>query len=562
MTSSKMINLRNRIDILKSNLIQAKKKQRYHELEKINALITELKKEILEIEFPNKLKNIMEMEQIKEDIKKGKRIEVTKADDTISDLISTLELFHDEFNKGYARIEGKQIYEIQSEYFKGYLRFRYNELFKKWIGNDRLKTILTSIESIAVFKRTEYKLHNRLCWYLGDIWYDLGNWTAVKISKEGWNIIKNPPILFRHYAHQIPQVIPVKSDLCIGNLQRFINMNIESQFLFIVNLISCFIPDFPHPIFSIYGEQGTSKTTNARIIKKLVDPSKMEVISIPNDKNEFIQILDHNYVCIFDNVSQLSQWQSDLLCRAITGDGSSKRMLYSNDEDIIFNYIRIAAINGINIVGNRPDLLDRSILLETQFIPNNMRKTELQFWNKFDEIKPQLLGVIFDSISNAMKIYPNIKLDTLNRMADFTKWSYAISATFNQDDLKLDDVFLKIYTANITRQKDEALDNDIIAELLFKILEARSTYKTTASQLLVDLNAQAEIENINTKVKSFPKQPNVLMKRLNTLKNGLRSKGIEYETISDGKKRNIEFTNSNIKEEEIKVDDGSGYDDF
>ena len=42
-------------------------------------------------------------------------------------------------------------------------------------------------------------------------YYDLtnSNWSAVKITPEGWSIENNPPILFRRYSNQLPQVNPI-----------------------------------------------------------------------------------------------------------------------------------------------------------------------------------------------------------------------------------------------------------------------------------------------------------------------------------------------------------------
>lgn len=41
-------------------------------------------------------------------------------------------------------------------------------------------------------------------------------------------------------------------------------------------------------------------------------------------------------------------WFSDEVCKAVTGVGNSKRRFYTNDEDVIYNYIRCLMINGIN----------------------------------------------------------------------------------------------------------------------------------------------------------------------------------------------------------------------
>jgi hypothetical protein len=87
------------------------------------------------------------------------------------------------------------------------------------------------------------------------------------------------------------------------------------------------------------------------------------------DKAEFVQQLYHNYLAVYDNVKQLPGWFSDEACKAVTGIGNSKRGLYTNDEDVIYNYKRCLMVNGINNSLTEPDVLDRSILTEFDRIP-------------------------------------------------------------------------------------------------------------------------------------------------------------------------------------------------
>ena len=74
--------------------------------------------------------------------------------------------------------------------------------------------------------------------------------------------------------------------------------------------------------------------------------------------------MDHHWFIAFDNVSELEDWRSDMLCRAVTGSGMQTRRLYSDDDAIVRSYQRCIAINGINVVATKPDLLDRSLLFQ------------------------------------------------------------------------------------------------------------------------------------------------------------------------------------------------------
>src|SRR5258708_5140361 len=190
-----------------------------------------------------------------------------------------------------------------------------------------------------------------------------------------------------------------------------------------------FIPGFPHAILVLFGPQGAGKTTPQRLLKSLIDPSALKVLSAPDSQKEFVQLAMHHYFFFFDNLTFIQEWLSNCLSRAVTGDGFSKRELFSDDDDIIYSFQRIVALNGITLVAQKADLLERSILLGLERIPKNKRRTEKEFWKTFEQKKPYLLGAIFDSVAEAIKRYPNIQLTEHPRMADVMDWGCAIAET-------------------------------------------------------------------------------------------------------------------------------------
>ena len=98
------------------------------------------------------------------------------------------------------------------------------------------------------------------------------------------------------------------------------------------------------------------------------------------------------------------KWLSDEVCKAVTGIGQTKRMLYTNDEDKIFEYKHCLIFNGINIVFSEPDVIDRSIIIELEEIEDENRKTEKEILKEFDALRPKLLTFIFDILSKAIII--------------------------------------------------------------------------------------------------------------------------------------------------------------
>ena len=105
-----------------------------------------------------------------------------------------------------------------------------------------------------------------------------------------------------------------------------------------------------------------------------------------------MQQLSHHWAAYYDNLERLPNWVSDILCRAVTGEGFSKRVLYSDDDDVIYQYRRCIGLNGINVAAHRADLLERSLLLELEAIPPGKRKPENELWTEFEKARPLLFG--------------------------------------------------------------------------------------------------------------------------------------------------------------------------
>jgi len=450
-------------------------------------------------------------------------------------------LFHDELREPYVNllINGhKEIWRCRSKQFKRWASRSFWESQKKAINSDALNTALTVLEGKACFDGDQYELHNRVAWLDNALYYDLSDkkWSAVKITPEGWEIVK-PLILFRRYGHQKGQVEP-RPGGDIKEILKFVNLSSsEHKLLLLVYTVACFISGFPHPIPVIYGDQGSAKSTISKLLRKLIDPSLIEVSEFPKTNNEFIQKLSHNWFIFFDNVSYIPEWTSDLLCKASTGAGFSKRELYSDDDDVIYSFKRCVGINGINLVAVKPDLLDRTILFDLgEKIPKDKRIPEGKLWKEFEHKLPEILGSIFDVISKAMKIRKSIKLDSLPRMADFALWGSAIAEALGYTK----EEFLQAYYNNIERQNKEVLFESLVASAIISLTEESSFWEGSPSELLEKLKEIANKQGMNTeKEKAFPKASNALTRRLNELKSNLAEAGIKIERNDSGKHRQI-----------------------
>lgn len=438
-------------------------------------------------------------------------------------ITSGLTLFHDQNKTTFTYIDNETI-PLSASKLKDYLAYKFYKQEGKAPNSDSLNQVLNVLKGKALFEGRQITLHNRIAEKDSAVWYDLGNGKAVKITSNGWDITSEIPIIFRRYAHQQTQSEPSRN----GNawvIFKYLNIHEENHLLVLVYIIACFIPDIPHPIFHPHGQHGAGKTTLCNVIKRVCDPSSIEAIITPRDATQLVQVLAHHHVCLFDNMSDLPAWMSDILAQACTGGGFSKRQLFTDEEDIIFQIKRCIGLNGINLLISRSDLMDRSILLHLDRIDPAKRKDEKKLWAEFEKDKAKILGGIFDVIAMAMRIYPGINPTQLPRMADFARWGYAITKALGRD---IND-FSTAYRLNIEKQNEEVIQSNTLAQAVLQLLSDKTEWQGTIKQAY---NALFEIAGPSKADNTFPKTERSLKRHLNRLKTNLMDKGLTY-TVGD-----------------------------
>lgn len=457
------------------------------------------------------------------------------------------ELFRDNYGIGHARVvvdNHKEIMACSSGRFKQWLSHSYMEQHGNIADPGALSAAIHTIESMAAFKGKEYKLHNRVAKVADTIWLDLadeGN-RAVRITANGWEIVDEPPILFRRHAHQSAQVEPQRGGN-IRDLFEFINVTEPAlQLLLLVYLAECFIPDFPHALLYIHGQQGSAKSTLSRILRRLVDPSKTEVLHMSKDERELKLVLSRHHLAFFENVDGISNAISTVLCIGVTGGSSSERLYFTNGEDYILSFQLNIGINGINVSAVKADLLERSLLFELKPVEESRRRDESDIYEGFELARPKILGAILDIVSKALAIRPNVTLAAKPRMADFTLWGVAVAEALGYTK----EQFLEAYGAKIKEQSEEALIESVEAAALLTFMQDKTEWTGTARDLLTELDfVSVDSDHGQSKkmsARQLPKQPQVLMRRLNELKPNLRKVGIEVATQKENGIRTIVVT--------------------
>jgi hypothetical protein len=440
----------------------------------------------------------------------------------------TSELFHDERGSGYAAVgtdsDVRRILPINGSAFGTYVAgMLYNER-----GYAATGEAVASARRILTHKATSgarHELHNRFAFFEGALWIDLADdrQQAVKVTPDGWSVVR-PPILFRRFNHQMALPLPIECG-DFEQLVPFVNPHTEADLLLLkVWTATAMLGHVPRPILDLYGPQGAAKSTTAKMIRCLTDPSAISTSYLSRRDEELALCLETNAVPLFDNVGEITSRQAELLCSGVTGAGFSKRELYTNSDEVLYSYRRAILVTGINVATVAPDLLDRFLLLQLDRIDRSQRRPEAALWQAFEAMAPTIFSGMLDSLSQAMRLYPLIaaKTVTLDRMADFCLWGAALAEPLGSSA----DTFLSAYGKNVSAQTEEILEADPIARAIREIVAARGAWSGTASDLLKLLKIMCGEE---AKGDGWPKQANSLSRHLGTLQATLADVGIIVE---------------------------------
>jgi hypothetical protein len=339
-------------------------------------------------------------------------------------------LFHDRDGRGFlsiALVGGGLIHHaLGGEAAKLWLRRLVYQRTGKAIPRQTLDDLVQTLEAQAMFDGPLHDIAVRVVREQDVIYFDLGRPDAaiVRINAEGWSLTSNCPVKFIRPAGfgELPVPMPRGN---VHSLRDLLRLDDAAWVLVLAFLINCMQPGGPFFCLLVEGEQGSGKSLLCTMIKKIIDPSSVEKMRLPDsEQNLMIQAKDY-YLLVFDNVSGMKSDISDALCMLATGGGMTFRKLYTDAERQVFNQVRAFIINGIGEFVHRPDLIERALLLSLPTMPEGARRTEGQISEEFRAALPGILGGLFDIVAVALKNERMVEPPSTVRMADAAVWLQA-----------------------------------------------------------------------------------------------------------------------------------------
>lgn len=397
------------------------------------------------------------------------------------------------------------------------------ERFGRTPGSGALADAVIALHGLAMLEEP-VRLHLRQAMDGGALWLDLGDQTGrvVRVDASGWSVETRSPVLFRRSELSGVMCYPDPGDF--SEMREFLNVGDEAWALILGWVVSAFFPDIQHPILALTGEQGTAKTSTAKMLGALVDPSPAPLMAPPRDSNDWTMMANGASLIGLDNLSHLPGWFSDALCRAITGEGLARRRLYSDADLVVTSFRKLVLVTGIEFGVLSADLIDRTIFVELLPIPDEKRQLESELWARFHAALPQIFGGLLALVAETMRVLPTVDVKTSLRMGDHVRVLAALDQVIGAG-------CVAAYERSAGRALEDAADLNPLSAALIALATQSGHWTGTASELL---------EAITPAVppKGWPAAANMLSGQLKRLAPVLRESGVQVETArSAGKDR-------------------------
>jgi hypothetical protein len=297
-------------------------------------------------------------------------------------------------------------------------------------------------------------------------------------------------------------------------------------------------PVGPYPVLVIHAEQGSAKSTLAKVVRQLIDPHMASVLSEARSTRDLMISAANGWLLVYDNISTLPNWLSDSLCRLATGGGFATRALYSNKEQSVIYAQRPIVLNGIDDFVRKADLADRGVFLHPPTIHDFERREENEFWRSFRENQGRILGALLDVIVSALREFPSVRLATLPRMADFARFGEAVGRGLGWPD----GTFLSAYLNNRREATASKLEESPLATVLLQQLEQRKEFDWTMPPTEALYCFTKWVEKKVAASPRWPKTPEALGKEMRSLAPLLREHGLFVAFSRNRHTRLITFT--------------------
>jgi hypothetical protein len=374
-----------------------------------------------------------------------------------------------------------------------------------------------------------FELPLRIGTHDGDVLVDLGraDGQVVRVGNSGWVVEARSPVPFRRSPKTSELPIPEKSATeGLDVFKSLMNISAEDWHVVLGVMIATFFPRIDHPVLAFLGPQGSGKTGVMEAISSLTDPvvdadgDAFGATSLPDVKDWPVSA-SSSWCLPFDNVSYLTPEMSDMLCRAVTGDGITRRKLYTDNDLVYLRFRRCIFMTGITVEGIRPDLAERMVKVECPYIDASSRVPDSEIGRMLSEARPAAFAQLLDLVVEVRAKLSQLPVEKgLPRLADFGRILQALDLIMGSSTS-----FQRMEELCQASLADSLVDDPVTAAIV--ALVGDGEWQGTADELLRRIRPTNNFGDV-IKEKGWPESPKSMGRWLARNEVALRQLGIEH----------------------------------
>ena len=342
---------------------------------------------------------------------------------------------------------------------------------------------------------------------------------------------------------------PVREDNDESPLEKYVlsNPNFDTsrlskeQIMFLIKgwLYSTFFLGKSKPMLVIEGTRGSGKSTMFKGLAWTLEGANADVTDISDGSVEEVRVMIRGKHHVFlDGLEDASKPMQNLLSTVSTGSQQTKRVLYTDNEQVTYDLNAALGITAMSIEYFRKDLLDRAIILTTKRFDmfSSIEDIQSKIKKHRPEIWTEILHDLNDMVARKETWVPQPSKLRMNNFVDVLRMYCEIKGRSANDLIN--------FVAG--EQNERAVTHDTLYEVLSIWLQNPNNLcrTLTAKQLHDELIEAAMMPGIP--YEREVKTPKNLNWKLRDLVPNLT----EYDIIEDKNKRGVATFEFLSKEEE------------
>jgi hypothetical protein len=431
---------------------------------------------------------------------------------TLLDLAQPAEPFCSDLGQPFFALplatDARQAYPIRPDFLALYLTARYFHHCGEPPPDPALRSALRTLEARAFSERRTEPLYPRVGWrphtFFGPtIFLNLANDDGefIAINAEHWEIVGNSPACFAHHRAQLPlprppepprlastpaeeclpdtppdpAPAPVQPDpAAIARLRSFFPCDDPAWRRCLAWLIAALHPAISYPILILQGPPVSGKSTAARLLRALLDPSNAPLLDLPFSRRRIYSLAARQWITAFDYVTDIPRPAAGALCRISTGAEHLSQNCNYRDEPFLHHLRRPVLLTAPAELVIPPGLAAHALLASFPGIPPASRRSETELWEEFEQEAPRILGALCSAASIALKQLSEVYLAEPPACVDAARWAVAAAPALGVAAKDLLAAF-------------QPFEPDPLAAALAEFMRNRTNWQGSASALLAEL---------------------------------------------------------------------------